>query len=74
MMEINKNTKLGSLLREYPWLVDEAIKFDSRFKVLHSPLGKMFLAKATIADLSKKAGVSSEDLIGKIHEMISRKS
>ena len=43
MIEITEATKLSALMREYPWLVDEAVKMDSRFKVLKSPVGKLFL-------------------------------
>jgi len=70
MIEITSNTKLSALMREYPWLVDEAVKMDSRFKVLKSPVGKLFLKNATIGELSEKAGLSAEEIIGQVKNWI----
>ncbi|MBQ6369174.1 MAG: hypothetical protein IJJ17_03745 [Parasporobacterium sp.] len=70
MIEITEATKLSALMREYPWLVDEAVKMDSRFKVLKSPVGKLFLKNATIGELSEKAGLSAGEIIGQIQNWI----
>ena len=70
-MEINKDTLLKDILKEYPWLADEAVKIDERLSVIKTPLGKMLLRKARISDLAEKAGFSPEDVIAKITEMIS---
>lgn len=69
-MVITKDTKLTDILKEYPWLIDEAVKIDDGFKVLKTPIGKMMLKNATIAELSGKAGVSDEEIIDKINELI----
>lgn len=74
MNMITENTKLATLLEEYPWLIDEAVKTDSRFKILRSPIGKMFLKKATIGELSGKAGLSPEEIIGQVETWISQHS
>lgn len=55
-MEINRNTKLNDILIKYPWLPDELIKLDSRFKIIKTPIGKMMLKNATIADAVQKTG------------------
>ncbi|MBR3401154.1 MAG: hypothetical protein IKG67_02825 [Parasporobacterium sp.] len=70
MIEITETTKLSTLMQEYPWLVDEAVKMDSRFKVLKSPIGKLFLKNATIGELSEKAGLSAEEIIGQVQSWI----
>ena len=57
-MEINKDTLLKDILKEYPWLADEAVKIDERLSVIKTPLGKMLLRKARISDLAEKAGFS----------------
>ena len=44
-MEINRNTKLNDILIKYPWLPDELIKIDRRFKIIKTPVGKMMLKK-----------------------------
>ena len=70
MMNYDKNTKLTDLLKKFPWLPDELIKIDSRFSIVNSPIGKMLIKNATIADLCKKAGISSEDALKKLEELI----
>ncbi len=66
----DKNTKLTEILKKYPWLPDELVKIDGRFSVVNSPIGKMLIKNATIADLCKKAGISSEDALKKLDELI----
>ena len=73
-MEINTATKLKDLLKEYPWLKDEAIKISEKFKILDSPLGKILLGKADIAELSKKSGLGTDEIIKKITELISKRN
>ena len=46
-MEINRNTKLNDILAKYPWLPDELIKIDGRFKIIKTPIGKMMMKNAT---------------------------
>ena len=69
-MNFDVNTKLSELLAKFPWLPDELVKIDSRFSIVNSPIGKMLIKNATIADLCKKAGISSEDALKKLDEMI----
>ncbi len=51
-MEINAQTKLTDILDKYPWLPDELAKLDGRFKIIKTPVGKMMIKNATIADAS----------------------
>lgn len=69
-MKLTKDTKLKDILTAYPWLVDEAVQIDGRFKALRSPLGKLLIAKADIAEASRRTGIDTETIIGKIEEMI----
>ena len=69
-MKITKDTKLRDIVKEYPWLIDEAIKIDPGFKQLNSPLGKVLIKTADIAGLSKRAGLPAEEIISKIKELI----
>lgn len=69
-MKITGETKLKDILKEYPWLLDEAVKIDDRFKILQNPIGKMFIQNATISGLSEKSGLSTDELISKIEELI----
>ena len=69
-MEITKETKLADLIAQYPWLKEEIVKVNEKFKMLNSPFGKIMLGKATIAEMSKKSGMEAEAIIGKIKEFI----
>lgn len=72
-MDINSNTKIADILSQYPWLLDELAKISGRFKMAKTPMGKMMLKKAAIADLSKKSGVDESTLITTIFPMKQRK-
>ena len=71
-MIFDRNTKLTDILAAYPWLPEELIKLDSRFKIVNTPIGKMMIKNATLADLSEKAGLSTDELLQKLREMVDR--
>ena len=73
-MEINRNTKLNNILAEYPWLPDELIKLDSRFKIIKTPIGKMMLKNATFADAVQKTGLQEDVLITELKKIIASHS
>nr|WP_316620049.1 hypothetical protein [uncultured Ruminococcus sp.] len=73
-MEINRNTKLNDILIKYPWLPDELIKLDSRFKIIKTPIGKMMLKNATIADAVQKTGLQEDVLITELKKIIASHS
>ncbi len=72
-MTISKNTKLKELLAAFPWLLDEAEKLDPKFKILNNPIGKAFLKQATIEDLSKKSGLTVNEILDWIKQEIERR-
>ena len=69
-MNITKETKLKDILIEYPWLKEEMVKVNDKFKMLNIPVGKIMLAKADIEEMSKKSGMDTELIIKKITELI----
>lgn len=69
-MEITKETKLADLLAEYPWLKGEMTKVNEKFKLLNSPVGKIMLGKATIAEMSKKSGMEIDKLVSRLKTLI----
>ena len=71
-MQITKDTMLKDIMAEYPWLKDEAIRLDSRFKLLDSPLAKILLRKATVSDASQRTGYPVETIIAEITKMIDK--
>lgn len=69
-MEIKENTKLAELLKDYPWLLEEAVKLDERFKMLNNPLMKALVQNATIQDIADKGNLNVKDVISEIQKMI----
>ena len=69
-MEITKETKLSDLLGQYPWLKEELSKVNDKFKMLNTPMGKIMIGKATIAEMGKRSGMDSDVIIGKICKLI----
>ena len=69
-MNITKETKLKELLTEYPWLKDEIVKVNDKFRMLNTPMGKIMLGKADISEMSKKSGMDAEQIISKLTELI----
>ena len=69
-MEITKEIKLSDLLSQYPWLKEELSKVNDKFKMLNTPMGKIMMGKATIAEMSKKSGMDADAIIGKISKLI----
>lgn len=69
-MELTSKTKLKDLLEEYPWLKDEIIKVNDKFKLLHTPLAKVMLGKADLSMMSEKAEMDVDVLITKLKELI----
>ena len=69
-MEITRETRLSDLINQYSWLKDELPKINDKFKMLNTPMGKIMIGKATIAEMSKRSGMDSDAIIGKISELI----
>ena len=69
-MELTKETKLAVLIAEYPWLKGEMAKVNEKFKLLNSPVGKIMLGKATIAEMSKKSGMEIDKLVSRLKTLI----
>ena len=69
-MELNENTKLSALLKDYPWLLEEAVKIDERFKMLNNPLMKALVQNATVAEIAAKGNLNVQDVIREIEKMI----
>ncbi|MGI6257405.1 MAG: hypothetical protein ACOYJU_04995 [Anaerovoracaceae bacterium] len=69
-MNITKETKLSEILERYPWLREELPKVNEKYKMMNTPLGRMMIKKATIADVSKRSGTDEQVLIGKLTKLI----
>lgn len=71
-MMITKDTKLADLLQEYLWLKSEVMQISDKFKMLNTPVGKIMLKKATVAEMSKKSGIAEDQIIQKLTELIEK--
>ena len=69
-MEITKDTRLADLIAQYPWLKTEMAKVNEKFKMLNTPVGKIMLGKATIAEMSKKSGMEIDKLVSRLKTLI----
>ena len=69
-MEITRETRLSDLINQYSWLKDELPKINDKFKMLNTPMGKIMLGKATIAEMSKKSSMDADTLIRKLQQLI----
>ena len=69
-MEITKDTRLADLIVQYPWLKSEMAKVNEKFKILNTPVGKIMLGKATIAEMSKKSGMEIDKLVSRLKTLI----
>jgi len=69
-MEITNKTKLKDLLSEYPWLKEEIVSINDKFKLLHTPLAKVMLGKPDIKMMSEKVGMPEDVLIQKLAGII----
>jgi len=69
-MQLSKDTKLRDLLAAYPWLIDEAVKIDRRLGILRSPFGRALISRADVAEAARRMGLTSEEVIEKVEELI----
>ncbi|MBE7005920.1 MAG: DUF1858 domain-containing protein [Ruminococcaceae bacterium] len=69
-MDITEETRLSNLLGQYPWLKEELSNVNDKFRMLNTPMGKIMMGKATIAEMSKRSGMDTDVIIGKISKLI----
>ncbi len=70
LLALSEDTPLQDIMAAYPWLKDEAIRLDDRFKLLDSPLARLLLKKATIKDASCRTGFPVSKIIAQINKMV----
>ena len=54
-MEINGQTKLADILAEYPFMKTGIAEINGKFRMLQTPMGKVMVRKATVADMSERS-------------------
>jgi DUF438 domain-containing protein len=71
---ITKDTIVGSLLKQYPYLKDFLISLNPKFEKLNSPMFKTMAGIATVSMMSARGGFEVSDLISKLVEEIDRRN
>ena len=69
-MEVTKDTLVKDILAKYPDLKGKLIAMDPKFKILDNPMAAMLINKATLADVSVKAGMDVDTLIAQLKTLI----
>ena len=70
-MEVEITTKIYDLLKEYPFLEDELIKINPRFKKLKNPVLKRTIARvASIKQAAIVGAMEPIELLNKIRELV----
>ena len=69
-IKINTKTKLSELIKTYPQLRSRLSEVNPKFRMLSSPMGNIMIPKTTVADMIERSGMSEEDLIKGITNLI----
>ncbi len=69
-MSITQNTKISDIMAEYPWLKQELIRKNAKFRKLDSPMARIMMKRVTILDVSRKFGYEPASIITKLQQMI----
>ncbi len=71
-MEINEKTKVGELLKQYPFLKDELAKITDKVSLLDNPITRAVVTRMNLSDVSGKAGIDIDTVISTVMEMIQK--
>lgn len=71
---LTPDTKLKPLLEKYPDLKEELPKINPAFKMLHSPLARVLIPKATIQIMAERSSMDVGELIEKIEHYIKNRN
>lgn len=66
--EIGPDTKLSALIAQKPELKKELPNWNDAFKVIHTPLARVMLPKATVAMMAERSGMDLDVLISKLRD------
>ena len=71
-IKLSANTRLQDLFKNYPKLRQDLPSMNSAFKMLNSPLARIIVPKATIAMMSERSGISLDDILSMLNELIAK--
>ena len=67
---LSGDTKLKSLLQQFPGLKENLIAYDPKFSILNSPMAKVILPIASLKMMSEQSGIPLQELMDKINELL----
>ena len=70
MIEITADSKYMELLNTYPLLKRDLAKRNWKFEFLVTPMGKISLWEANLAEVSEKAEMSVEETVALFSELV----
>ncbi|WP_405268089.1 hypothetical protein [Methanobrevibacter sp.] len=70
MVEVTSESKYMDLLNTYPLLKRDLVRKNWKFEFLVTPMGKISLWEASLAEVSKKAEMSVEETVSLFSELI----
>ena len=73
IITVDESTRLKDVLAAYPWLPEELIRRDTRFRKINSPLIRGLIQRFTVADAAKYAGYDAELLLSEFHKLIAER-
>lgn len=72
-MQINSDTKIADIIREYPFMREKLAEFNPMYKNLSNPIVFNTIGKfARISDVCKMSNVEQDKLIAFIEESINQ--
>ncbi|MDO5738254.1 MAG: PAS domain-containing protein [Eubacteriales bacterium] len=69
---ISAETRLKDLLADYPSLKDDLVELSPAFKMLKTPLARIMIPKAKVADMAERSGLELEEILTGLKRLIAR--
>jgi len=74
-LELNRRTRLGDLLKEYPFILNFLAEYKPEFRKLRNPMTRQLLARtATLEDVASMGGVPFQKLASDLAEEMKHES
>ena len=70
MVEVTQQSKYMDLLNAYPLLKTDLVKRNHKFKFLVTPMGKISLWEADLAEVSESAEMSVDETVSLFQDLI----
>ena len=70
MVEVTQQSKYMDLLNAYPLLKTDLVKKNHKFKFLVTPMGKISLWEADLAQVSESAEMSVDETVSLFQDLI----